>query len=464
LADPFLLAHLVSPLFFDLGGRLAPISIRDQMVRARMAVDRAIEEGLIGPQRPLLAIGAGAAGATAAIHSASRVVPVVLIDGAPAPFLRQAGCRTRWIDPVQYDWPVSHWLQGRYPWAPPAMPLPWASGPANQIALAWALAVQLSRRRHRHLRVLFSTRLLGRPLRAAKMLRVTLGRRGRIVVGDFGMILSCVGAGTEQSTHGNYTGFDFWSTDPFQQLSPNDRVLISGGGDGALQDYLRVVTKQPVAKAIYSSLRQLLGPLIPREMEHLLQSAEDQASRVYVWGTGGLHDHGALAQLHKLHVGIVDKLLPGPGLTHPVQDLSNVLESMTAKMPATVTLMYPCSHFSRCYGLNRFIVLLLATYLSRYRAQPTLLPERSLHDVAGVNNHLCANSPAGCHRQEHEIIPALDPDCRLPSAQPRQAAGRLPGDYNVVIVRHGIKASPPLFAGNRQIAQPRQILPYHVAI
>jgi hypothetical protein len=431
------------------------------MVRARMAVDRAIEEGLIGPRRPLLTIGAGAAGATAAIHSAARGVPVVLIEAAPAPFLRQAGCRSRWIDPVQYDWPVNHWLQGRYPWTPPAMPLPWASGPANRIALAWALAwalaLQQSRRRHRNLVVLFNSRLLGRPLPAGNMLRVTLGGRGRMVAGKFGMILSCVGAGTEQSTHGRYTGFDFWSTDPFQQLSASDRVLISGGGDGALQDYLRVVTRQAAAGAIYRSLG------IPRGIEQFLQSAEDQASRVYVWGTGSPHDHGALAQLHRLHVGIVDKLLPGPGLTHPVQDLSSVLEKMTASMPAAVTLMHPCSHFSRCYGLNRFMVLLLATYLSRYRNTATLLPGQSLHDVVG-NNHQCANSPVGCHGQAHEVTPALDPDCRSPAGSPRQAAARLPGDYNVVIVRHGIQASPLLFSGKGQVAQPRQMLPYHVAI
>jgi hypothetical protein len=458
LADPFLLAHLAAPLFFDLGGRLAPISIRDQMVRARMAVDRAIEEGLIGPRRPLLTIGAGAAGATAAIHSASRGVPVVLIEATPAPFLRQAGCRSRWIDPVQYDWPVEHWPQGRYPWTPPAMPLPWARGAANQVALAWTLALHQRRRRHPNLMVLFSSRVLGRPLPAGNMLRVSLGGRGQMVAGKFGMILSCVGAGTEQSTHGSYTGFDFWSTDPFQQLSASDRVLISGGGDGALQDYLRVVTRQSAAGAIYSGLG------IPRGIEQFLQSAEDQASRVYVWGTGASHDHGALAQLHRSHAGIVDKLLSGPGLTHPVQGLPSVLEKMTANMPTVVTLMHPCGHFSRCYGLNRFLVLLLATYLSRYRNNTaTLLPGRSLHDVVG-NNHQCANSPAGCHGQAHEIIPALDPDCRTPVGQPRQAAARLPGDYTVVIVRHGIRTSPPLFAGNRQMPQPRQMLPYHVAV
>ena len=458
MADPFLLNHLVSPLFFDLGGRLAPISIRDQMVRARMAVDRAIEEGLIGPQRPLLAIGAGAAGATAAIHSAACGVPAVLIEAATAPFLRQAGCRTRWIDPVQYDWPLDHWLRGQYPWTGPTMPLRWASGPANQIALGWALALQQSGRRYRHLQAWFSTRVLGRPLLVRNMLRVILGGRGKIAVGAYGMILSCVGAGTEQSTHGNYTGFDFWSTDPFQQLSPGDRVLISGGGDGALQDYLRVATQLRAAREIYSSLQSS----IPRGMEHQLQSAEDQAGRAYVWGTGAPHDHGALELLHNLHAAIVNRLLPGPGVNQPVPGLPGILATMTAKMPDEITLMYPCSHFSRCYGLNRFLVLLLAAYLWRYRRKETLMAGSSLHDVVGVS-HQCAKSAKACHRQDHEIVLALAPDCRSTPPRQKVLTATLPGRYNVVIVRHGINVSPPLFAGNRQIAQPRQMLPYYVA-
>src|SRR5438445_4136633 len=104
MADPFLLTHLVRPLLFDIGGVLSPISIRDQMIRGRMVVDRAVEERLLrGEDRRLLAIGAGAAGVTAAIRAAQHGIQTVLIDVAIAPFLRQAGCRSRWVDPTQYD-------------------------------------------------------------------------------------------------------------------------------------------------------------------------------------------------------------------------------------------------------------------------------------------------------------------------------------------------------------------------
>jgi hypothetical protein len=58
----FLVAHQVYPHFFNLGGPVSPISIRDQMVRAQAIVEDAIAEGLIGqPNRPLLVVGAGAA-------------------------------------------------------------------------------------------------------------------------------------------------------------------------------------------------------------------------------------------------------------------------------------------------------------------------------------------------------------------------------------------------------------------
>ncbi len=421
------------------------------MVRARTAVDRAIEAGLIGPGRPLLVIGAGAAGATAAIRSAAHGISTLLVEAAPGPFLRQAGCRTRWIDPVQYDWPVDHWQKGLYPWISPAMPLPCVAGPANQIALAWTLALNRARLRHPRLQVMYRTVLVGGPVLlppGVLQVRLSSGRALPFFVPRVGMVLSCVGAGTERSTHGNYAGFDFWSTDPFQGLAATDQVLISGGGDGALQDYLRIVTGLKAAEEIYTRLG------IPLAIEHLLQSAEDQAGRVYIWGGDARHDHDALLRLHQIHETVVNKLLAR------LPSLSKKLREITAAKPSTVKLVYPCAHFSRCYGLNRFLVLLLATYLKRYHGMDTLLSGHNLHAVHGVG-HTCGRSPSTCHGQLHQVVTALDPDCRV---QPRQALATLAPLFNVVIIRHGIAPAPPLFAGAHLIAQPRQMLPYHVAI
>lgn len=131
---PVLDAHLVHQLIFNIGGRLSPMSIRDQMIRGQMLIDQAHAAGLIasyhaseGP-RNLLVIEAGAAGATAAIHAATKYgVTTVLVDKDTVPFQLQMQCRTRWLEPFLYDWPFDHWRAmqtAEDPWRPSSTP--WA--------------------------------------------------------------------------------------------------------------------------------------------------------------------------------------------------------------------------------------------------------------------------------------------------------------------------------------------------
>jgi hypothetical protein len=73
------------------------------------------------------------------------------------------------------------------------------------------------------------------------------------------MILSCEGAGSEQTKIGNYKGLRFWDKDKFEQeylgIKPprTPQILISGGGDGALQDFLRIITKVKSVADIYKN-------------------------------------------------------------------------------------------------------------------------------------------------------------------------------------------------------------------
>lgn len=139
--DPFLLAHQVYPFFFNIGGRLWPISIRDQMVRGVELANRLVDLGLVGGEkaRPLLVVGAGAGGASAAIQAADRGVPTLLIDRQPAPFTLQRNCQTRWLNPTQYDWPADSWSGGIYPYGGATCPLPWTADWSHQLAAQWQL-------------------------------------------------------------------------------------------------------------------------------------------------------------------------------------------------------------------------------------------------------------------------------------------------------------------------------------
>lgn len=266
MPDPFLLAHAVAPLSFDIGGRLTPISIRDQMLRGRMIVERGVEAGLIGPGRRLVVVGAGAAGASAAIRAAQRGIETVLIDSAPAPFQRQAGCSTRWVDPTQYDWPVQHWARGHYPWTLPRMPLPWREDYADNLAAAWTQQLNIERRRYSHFGARFNTTLGRPPTIVGTMLRVTFSTPG--LPSDYGMLVSGTGFGTENCTvenspggtgSGRYAGFRFWDTDDFARPNLNipssaqAEVLISGGGGRCTPGFLAYHDAGTVSQADISA-------------------------------------------------------------------------------------------------------------------------------------------------------------------------------------------------------------------
>jgi hypothetical protein len=104
--------------------------------------------------------------------------------------------------------------------------------------------------------------------------------------GHFGAIIWAAGFGRENCFVSNsnglpcYEGIPFWNADVFSDLRSfvrNPNVLISGGGDGALQDYLRIVTGYHLARDFYQACN------IPGEITRSIQSAEDRAHRGLSW-------------------------------------------------------------------------------------------------------------------------------------------------------------------------------------
>ena len=486
--DPFLLAHLVRPFFFDIGGKISPISIRDQMIRGRMIIDRACERGLLGsnstyrdslddrlarPPNRLLIIGAGAAGVTAAVRAAQRGIETTLIDVASGPFSRQAGCSSRWVDPTQYDWPVDHWDRSNYHWKPPVMPLQWSAHRAHQLAITWGRQFNLARIKHkRFLRVLYGTTASNfhfgvPPARPRVSVDLHLPR-GVIPAASFDLVVSCIGFGTERSSVPlNYSSFRFWDTDKFEHHDlglphlNQPRVVISGGGDGALQDFLRIVTGFKSAKEICLAL----STSAKNAIEATLQSAEDQAQRAYIWGYYPLHDHEVHGALHEAHRDAVDELWNNSSFRGALsKQLDGLIRPSILNNDLRVTLVHPCSHFSNCYGLNRFLVLLLAKYLTEKYNINTLRSYTGILEVKGCHHHICNNHAASCYGREHEVT-FCDLDCSVRPGQ--EEALRPPEIFDVVVIRHGITAPTFNVRIGKKVVQrksnPRQILPYHAA-
>jgi len=437
MSFPVLTAHQIYPYLFQLGGRLSPISIRDQMVRGQLLVEQALHAKLIGgpTRRPLLVVGAGAAGATVAMSAAALGVPTLLVDEGSAPFRLQAGCRTRLLDPAHYDWPIQHWIARQYPWpagpVSPRTPLPWRQNYADRVAAAWTIRLNHAVRRFPWLRVLFQT--TAQPAAPSQpwgwtFQLTTLGLPQRSI--NFGMVVWTVGFGNETSvvrpsalcTHlpHSFAGFPFWSSDPYEhptyRLPPATapRVVISGGGDGGLQDFLRIVAK-PGLRAAGDLFRELD---LPTTLADQLLSFEERAQRAFQWGDRGMtrwhgYDHAVLQTIHDEHRRLAQLYVP--------QCAGKMGTILRETLPEELHLVHDCTHFPNVYPLNRFLVLLIAEYLNR---PGLILSRRRVLEVNSANpkQHNCAGNHILCHGEEHEVSLVNAPHCLLPFDPPTSSS------------------------------------------
>jgi hypothetical protein len=408
VTDPILDAHRVLPGFFLLSGGPSPISIRDQMLRGWMVTDRLVRNKVVHRDAPLLVIGAGVGGATAAIWAAENKVRTLLIDKALKPFGVQRRASTRFLNPTQYDWPVNHWPFGVFPWLSShvRLPLPYPSDNAANLAALWEAELLNAVGRLGGLLAYHDVTSVQNidPASHSPALYVTLTGQ---LTGNwaFGAIIWAAGAGREDcrifrdpkaaNPDPIYEGRGFWSDDPFAQQDcgvPGKpvRALISGGGDGALQDYLRIVTRFDAAEMLYRRCN------IPREISDRIQSAEDRAHRGRVWVDEDRAHRTALErpflwELQQEHEAAVEDAVG-------VKDVSDSLGQMFASNPPPKTiLVYREPYFTNYYGLNRFLVLLVARYLERRDKVKILHPQTVITGIstAATDNHDCMVQVAG---------------------------------------------------------------------
>jgi hypothetical protein len=464
MSDPFLDAHRVARLTYVISGP-QPISIRDQMLRGALAARRLHEEREIDREkRPLVVVGAGAGGATAAIEAARIGVEAHLVEIAQQAFLTQRLARTRITDPTQYDWPLDHCLYGSFPWGwHSALPLSFRTNRADWLSIwwGWQLAVWQARLKSR-LHVHFGASLVNPPTFVPSP-----GSRGHLAI-DFGDGLINAGALIDAKGFGNeqcavkdpagrvyYEGQPFWGPDNFSTLQASQHtVLISGSGDGALQDYIRVLTG--LNRAIEVEAR--LG--LPLDIRHAIQSAEDRAHRGRSWSREdnpqlrSHHEGPYFRELEFEHRRMIQQALAN-------RQVSSQLDRMFPSPPVSAALVYREPYLTCYYGLNRFITLLISEYLEKSPRWPmrTLFPSCEIRSISS-SSHPCIGVPqAGrasgnyvygvlvshtCFGKPHDVI-FKTPFC------PAQRK------FDVIIIRHGLVGT----IGNLPFQRPRHLLPYH---
>jgi hypothetical protein len=480
MTDQFLQAHQLAPYLFSIGGSVGPtVSIRDQMIRGLLIVDRLIQEKLLVAQslnqNPLVIVGAGAGGATAFLRAISWGIPALLVERWKAPFQVQTNCLTRWIDPVMYDWPMDHYSQGQIPWPPPppqtVFPLSWSANFADQLVANWVhllgtLPSNAFFYDHDFLNAYTSipqaTAATGPPLIVQIRDRSTGNQR---FLPASALVLA-IGFGKERCWAGPDNnpnparGFPFWRDDRWytagfglQGTAP--RVLISGSGDGALQDFIRVVTRPQIdqtTQRAYHSARSIYDFCsIPLQIEHEIQSHQDYAQRLLVWGGSKQFEHAVQQELQNVHHQLSLLALNGPG----VRAALHQIVWPKPEMPY-VRLAHSCTHFTNYYPLNRFVTLLLTNFFEQeYQITDILFPEHRLKNIACQHPTPSHDAPIDCWGGSHLATFDQHPECWQDEITPENPPTC---KANVLFLRHGIKA----LDFEKRVTPPfaRQMLPY----
>jgi hypothetical protein len=268
------------------------------------------------------------------------------------------------------------------------------------------------------------------------------------------LVVYCIGVGSENCTAGEYRGPAFWERDDLESPDlgiegDSARLVISGAGDGALQDLIRAATG---AKSVSELMREITREGGEEELRNAIYSGEDRAQRCLLWSSHSWHDHEVLTALEQAYLTIVDEVDGGEAGT-VWRSICSKLDSILIARNGdrrTIHLIHSCHHFSRCFGLNRFLAQLTMRRLSRF------YPDRfKILTNSAITNVRCNHekSPSGtCWGKPHTVT------------FNRQSCGTAAyGDNeeipsNALILRHGIRFGRE----DQRSRAARQHLPYGI--
>lgn len=481
MANQVLALHYLSPHCYTLSG-VRTGSVRDQLIRSTVIVNALVHARLIDSSFPLLVFGAGAAGMNAALHAARCGVHSTVVEKNKRKFSTFAQAYWRRIDPTEYDWPHEHWRQGHFPVkGKGSIPFPQRTSSGLALASAWKAEWRHFNTYHNgpasNPKVTVIHDFDAHKLTYKDVHPNFLDVHGKWDAGlpafsrQFGALLCCDGFGSEQVSEypnigkwNQYQGPTFWHDS--DGMVPGSRLpagvsnaIISGGGDGGMQDLQRVATsyfgRQLYEKYIAAANKR--DSMLPSDglLKDLL-SAEDAGRRAFGWAPDRLGVPNALATWHRTFETAIDRLVSN-WTDVEIDDMADALfrpAVLAGSLPITWVLGEATPGYAD--ALNRYLVLMLLAIARRYtdnrnRANPgsaidlfTVLPSSRI-DTIDPLGHSCLNAK-NCIGKLHEvtILVAGGSPKTIPNA-------------NLIIVRHGVRPRRGL-VGQAQI--PEQIVPF----
>jgi hypothetical protein len=287
---------------------------------------------IINKDKPLLVVGGGAGGVTAAMFAAGSSIDTTLVERKRACFSVQKRS-SRLIHPNQYDWPVDHYIKEHVLFD---THLIFRADKAVKLAIGWETELGMFATTNDYCQFMFNTEItqiqvISDTLSNDLSLQVTFNNVtfNNDEVLNFSAVIWATGAGSEdcQLTSKTrktrktrkpipvYQGIKFWDNDQFVSercgltIEDTPQIVISGSGDGALQDFLRCVTRTSSAIDIYKQLFDSILETRLTNIEAVVHSAEDRASRCLIWESTREQEDCIYQELEDTHKALISHLL-----------------------------------------------------------------------------------------------------------------------------------------------------------
>lgn len=331
-----------------------------------------------------------------------------------------ANCEHRWLCPTTFDFPAAHWTRRVYPLDDRIdRVLPWKQPNIALDALedlhGTFMAAVRTRLDSGDLIIIEDAAVPA--MIASKNVpsfrfRAEIGSptEGRSDFNDINLVLDCTGPQRPQDTvesNGQvFRSFGFWSNadpllnprgaDPIVHISPGPmRVLIAGGGDAGLQDFVRLLT------GFDDPFEALEGLKVDDDD---IASIRSISNEMWLQYRDNKEEHGLLCDAQAKSIALADSLWTSDGELR-----ERIKERLTERTerPA-VQLVMKCYHFGVSYFANRVAVHLLARGLVSLGSSfnRDLKPFRvgaKITGVYGLNGHRCGNRRQECAGHAHDV-------------------------------------------------------------
>ena len=348
-----------------------------------------------------------------------------------------ASCFVRKICPTTYDFPRTHWVDGQLDRSADSPLMRWSTGDAadvhNEIVDAFAAqALQLAGSRY-FPRVGETLLELVQPSRGGHCLaRIgTAGSHPLPTAEEFDVVILTTGVGTLRRRVGrrdgdesravpsspHFVSYSYFDNDPILlprkgvgqerhqdkalAAAASKKILLVGGGDGALVDFVRLTTG-------YADIAPVLRKLAFAGDQYEAVSRTADAMWKTLQDGLAVDRHATFHRFHKDADHLVDELWDDPAIRSRVAEL---IIPDPALRPA-VQISFDCSHFGFVYPANRIAAELIARHLAENLEQRNqgLHPFRSAVRVVDVTSadpaHQCDGSAVGrsaCARHAHQV-------------------------------------------------------------